>query len=258
MNSNYRDEVLPQEYERYKGILSKYTLNGLPKNPSNLFSGLCAGTLKSLGICEYLINSNTEMLKNYFYNSVVAARRVLDLYDEKNGLVVTMGVSMMNFWSLYQGIISENQEATIAFAQAMGGRDEMEKKATTKHVYNLGYALKYIVLNENEKAEKYVQQIQKNRADEYNVGLEEIFRGLLELDNAITQSGLEKRLDNHKRSREFKNTPDEFFSIEIIALTKIAESKGLKIDLDDVIAPREVIEMSTVNFELLEIMKLSY
>lgn len=258
MNSNYRDEVLPQVYERYNGIMSKYTLKGLPQNPSNLFSGLCAGTLKSLGICEYLINHNTEMSKNYFYNSVVAARRVLELYDANNGLEVTMGVSMMNFWSLYQGIISENEEATIAFAEVMGGRDEMEKKATTKHVYNLGYALKYIVLNENDKAENYVQQIEKNKSDTYNVGLDEIFRGLLELDNAKTQSGLEKRLANHKRSREFKNTPDEFFSIEVVALTKLAESKGLKIDLDDVIAPREVIEKSTVNFELLEIMKLPY
>ena len=156
MSKNYRDEVLPRVYNDYIEMLTEDTVEGLPSNPSNFFSGLSTGTFKTLGICEYVINHDISALKKYFYNSVVAAQRVLELHDADNGLRVTTGVSMMNFWSLYQGIISGNSEAVNQFAQLMGGRDKMEKKRTTIHVYNIGYALKYIVMDNLEKAREFI------------------------------------------------------------------------------------------------------
>ncbi len=254
MSSAYRETVVPQIYNRYKRMLGKSTMKGLPDNPAGVYAGLSSVQLKSLGICEYLLNNDVVKLKNYFYNSVVAASRVLELYDAENDLEVTMGVSMMNFWSLYQGLISGNMDATIKFAELMGGRDKMEVEATSNHVYNLGYALKYLVLGDKESAKKYIDEIEKNSSNAYNLGLFEILDGIIRKDKDSVEVGISKRLKYHKKSKEFKKSPEEFLSLEIIALVKLARINGLDINIDEDVAPMEIISTTNVDYELIKIM----
>lgn len=258
MSKNYRVEVLPRVYNDYLEMLKEDTIEGLPSNPSSFFSGLSTGAFKGLGICEYVINHDVLALKQYFYNSVVAAQRVLELYDADNGLKVTIGVSMMNFWSLYQGIISGNIDAVKSFAKLMGGRDVMEKKRTTIHVYNLGYALKYIVLDDQEKAREFIDEIHRNSSDEYNYGLYEILDGILTQNVESLMTGLEMRLQQHKKSNEFKNCPDEFLSIEVLALTKLAKMKGIDVQIESELAPMEIINDIETEYDLLKIMTFEY
>lgn len=256
MSSDYRETVVPQIFNRYKRMLDKSTMKGLPSNPAGVYAGLSSVQLKNLGICEYLLNNDIVKLKNYFYNSVVAASRVLELYDANNDLEVTMGVSMMNFWSLYQGLISENMEATIKFAKLMGGRDEMEVEATSIHVYNLGYALKYLVLGDKENAKKFVDEIGNNSSNAYNLGLFDTLDGIIRMDKDSVEIGIGKRLKYHKKSKEFKKSPEEFLSLEVIALAKLAIINGLDINIDENVAPMEIIKNTNVDYTLIEIMTL--
>lgn len=64
-------------------------------------------------------------------------------------------------------------------------------------------------------------------------------------------TGISKRLNYHKKSKEFKNSPDEYISIEIIALIKLARLKGLDVTIDDAIVPMEIINSTNVEYRYL-------
>lgn len=254
---NYKEKILPRVYEDYKEMLEEDTEDGLPSNVGNFFSSL-GTSFATLGICEYLINQDITDMKNYLYNAVVAAERTLKIYDAKKNNKITIGLSMMNFQSLYYGIISEHMESIFSFATLMGGRKEAEDGATTIHVINLGYTLKYITLDDYTKAGFYLEKIKGRALEKYNYGLIEILEGIINGNTQLVEEGLKKRLKYHSRSNQFLDCPEQFLSIEVIALAKLAGMKGLKVTLNDELAPMEIIEQGDVPYQLAKIMTCPY
>ena len=101
-------------------------------------------------------------------------------------------------------------------------------------------------------------EIHRSSSDEYNRGLYEILDGILTQNADGLMAGLEMRLQQHKKSKEFKNCPDEFLSIEVLALTKLARMKGIDVQIESELAPMEIINDAEAEYDLLKVMTFEY
>jgi hypothetical protein len=115
--------------------------------------------------------------------------------------------------------------------------------------------MKYLVLDNTEEVVKHLEAIDKLKKKP-DLGYEKVFKAIVEKDEKLLDEGLRYLIDRHKKNGEYKGTPDELFSIPAVALAKLAKLKGIKVEIDDEIAPAEVIEKHDVNYELLDFLKM--
>ena len=59
-------------------------------------------------------------------------------------------------------------------------------------------------------------------------------------------------VENHKSNKKFEDTADELVSIPALGFGKLAELKGLRVDLDDVVAPYIVLNKNIIDYPNLD------
>ena len=257
MKSDYRDSY-GEIYVRIKNIIEKYNerclSEGLPKDPSGLFS---SGNLhmQSIAIGDYVVNKDIVSMKNRFYNAAKAKELLLKFFDAMKDARPTSRVSMITYDSLFEAIISDSKELMHSLASLMGGRGKLDSDGISTFAYHTGYVMKYLVLDNTEDVVKHVEAIDKLKKKP-DLGYEKVFKAIIEKDEKMLDEGLRYLIDRHKTNKEYKGTPDELFSIPAVALAKLAKLKGIKVEIDDEIAPAEVIEKHEVNYELLDFLKM--
>ncbi len=238
---------LPRIYSSFTQYLdediAKIRMDGLPIGVGYFFVSR-ALRLRTLAICEYLINQNIGLMKIKMYNAALCGLRSIEWFDEKKDeLNVSNSLSLSTSRYLEFALISENIELIKEVAKKLGGRGALDSKDIGNEALYSGYALKYIVMNDYSKALEYIEKLHAmKKLAKYNLNEGNALLGIINGDSEQVNTALVIMLAEHKKFRSYSNTEEEFICIRVLAFSKLAISKGILITIDEDLAPREIID----------------
>ncbi|MBO8173119.1 MAG: immunity 49 family protein [Bacillaceae bacterium] len=246
--------------ELLKEDISQIEQNQVLKKFMSLASASVSSKFEVIAIVDYLLYSNPINSKIHFYYSAKIRERLLHWYDHPDrGISVDHSfVGSGQFDDIYKALISDHETLIQSYARLIGGRPEAEKEHGTTLGINLDHVLKYLILDENDKAEPHVKtlgEIKEQKQVKPYVGQIIALQGIFEGDQAIFHEGLQRMIERHRKRREYKLTPLEQFSIPIVGMAKLGMRKGLAIGIDDPLLPEEMLQKHDIDYPELALLK---
>ena len=207
---------------------------------------------KSLGILEYCYKNNIIESKKSFYKSTLAREWIYDAYEKKEYKIDTNDVSTYAYESLFNAVLSGSRERAIYMANLFGGRVEEEKDDFLLNVL-LGYGLKYVILDEKEKAYEYINKLEENKdkrgMKQYYNGYGRVYKGIIDRNEEEVNEVLKFMIKNHKtRMKKNGYTLEQYFAYDSIALAMIAKERRLNINVVNELLPMEYLEPTNINY----------
>lgn len=243
--------VYDNQKSRMDEKFKKYCEKGLPNNPMNLYS-MTSSNLEVLAVGEYVLNNDVGSMKNYFFNAAIAQEKAIKYFDAHDDAKAGGFVSMLSYRELFYSIISDSVDLQIRYANLMGGRNAIDRLDTDEYTYNWGYALKYAVLGDDNLALMHVDKLNDSKRQHFSKCL----RAIIQKNENEVNELLCEIIKKHRTNKSNKNTTQELLCTAAIALAKLAINKGIVVDIDDVIAPKEIIDNTKVDYYLVDIVKL--
>ena len=246
-------EDLKTLYEEFlvsrKEELEELKIEGFPENPVRYLTGI-TGDYKIIAMGEYVLNHDINKAKNLYYNIGMGLKEGIDLiYDKYSDKTVGMTYHL----DMYYGILSDNKELIIDLFERLGKRKEDDHGHIETRMN--GWALKYMILGEDDKALEYIEKLEKRKGRR---GLEIVFRGILDNDIDKIHEGLDFMVKKHRRSKVFGGY-HKIFNYEVIAIAKVAEMRGFDVKFDNPMAPNEFIKIKPLKkYEPVGVLKLYY
>ncbi len=229
--------------------LEEFKIEGFPKSPVRCLTRII-GDYDIIAMGEYVLNHNINKSKNIYYNMAMGLKEAVDLIYAK---YPEEPFSMTRHLDMYYGILSDNKELILDLFERLGKRERDDRGHIETRMN--GWALKYIILGEDEKALEYIEKLEKRKGTR---GLEIVFRGILDNDIDKIHEGLEFMVKKHRRSKAF-DPYDKIFNYEVIAIAKVAEMRGFDIKFDNPMAPNEFIKIRPLEkYEPMGVLKLYY
>ncbi len=217
------------------------------KDKDGSSSSSLAGTLRFLGVAEYVVNGDRDAFRSYLTGSAALRNEMLDRYlngDAIDGSYVTM--------ILYKDILTALAANDFGLARSIaskaGGRHELEMKYD--HTFDLafGYALKAVVENDELGMKRWCKQLLDECSDEANSDLQfyaealDAIRRSSSFDVSIALKEISSRHTNQaKVGGIFKDTEDETLCVWGIALANLAINCGLSIDVASSFIPQDLV-----------------
>jgi len=230
-----------------------FARNEKPEDLIHFFSCI-SGKFHFIAVGDYVNEGNVEMMKNSYYNGAKTISLALKLFDMEEDYEPGSFQSMRQYQGLLWALVSDSKEAIMELAEIIGGRGKVDRIGIDRFSYYCGYALKHIVLDDYEEALKHVEALEKYKDNSYSA-YRVVFRAIIEHDQEMLNEGLLLMVEKHKRNRQYNRMDDKLFSYQTVALAKLAKMKGLEVEIDDPIAPAEVIETHDIGYELRDILK---
>lgn len=238
-------------------ILLEEAIEDLPylkedaENPEKDKSGSASNTLANLlrftGVAEYMVNSDVTSFKSYLKDAGKIRMKLLHRFEDGEPVSKSY-ISMLGYKSLFTVLASGDFESSKKLAALIGERDQIEAEYDHPFDRVLGYALKSLVLNTNDQAEKIAQfkAITNESENQDFVGYVDGFDAI-QNDNAESFAyALRRIISGHKKqckgSGVFKDTEDEVLCVWGIGLVKLANARGLRVKFDDPLIPEELIK----------------
>lgn len=204
-----------------------------------------------VAIGEIILNLDNIKAKQYFYLSAKIQEVLFKKYDDKTIIVAPSFVTMNRYMKILLALISDNNSLVDSLAHLIGDRTKEEQEHGHPFSNNVGYAIKYILMNNYDKAKENIDILMsmKNQKDmslrkEYVV----VLKGIIDNDIETVNRGLKCMLEDYKKEREYKNSPNELFSIPVVGFAKLAIKQGIMINFNDSIAPKIMLENNNINY----------
>ncbi len=253
---SYREEWFPQVYNDRKCAIDKdfetYKKEGLPENPINLYS-FTSMDLATIAVGRYAVDKDISGMKNDYYNAAIAKEKAIRYFDAHPEKKYAGKASMLALTGLEYAIMSNSKALQIRYATLLGGRGTaIDRASTDKHTCNWGYALKYTVLGDDVQAMAYVEKL----TDKSRQQLTYCLKAILERNEEEVNRWLLETIKKRKRSKIEKETQGEILCMIAIVLAKLALMRGITVTIDDLIAPKELIELEEVDYHLVDIVTL--
>jgi tetratricopeptide (TPR) repeat protein len=250
---------LPQVYEFMKEDLhediEKVQKNGLPKIAGSFYSSRSM-SLKVIAICDYLVNRDVNAMKNRLHNAALAGLKSLTWYDSKIGDInISNSLSMIKSDILEYAIISEDLPLIKDIAKMLGGRGDLDSAEIDEIAYHVGYALKYVTLDRCDAAINHLKELLKLNPIDYIIDYANVLVGIAEGDSDKVNTSISSMLKEYSKLKSKANFAEEFICLSAIALAKLAESKNLVINIDDGLAPKEIIASTEIEYEVIDFLK---
>ena len=258
MKKDYKEiysEIFIEKKEELIEVLEDYKKKGLPKGVGMYYEEL-KELFNAIAVGEWVYNKNAKDAKINFYLESNMQKEIFlkynnDIYNISESLISPSFTSQ----ALFAALISDNEDTVLELAKRIGN-NEIEQEGEGRIFYpNLNMSLKNIILKEIKEASRYLERL-KSIAEykdmKYYNGYEKVLSAILEKDKETVQKELTKMLDNHKKIRDYKQTPNELLSLEVIALAKLANNYELNISLDCELAPKELIERHTIEYPVID------
>lgn len=206
-----------------------------------------------LGKLEYLLNKDRKASKENFYRATLAREWTYRAYEKKEYEIDDGYVTTYVYESLFDAILSGSKDRMIYMANLFGGRVEAEKDDFLPNVL-LGYGLKYVILDEKEKAYEYIHKLEENKdrrgMKQYYEGYRRVYKGLIDRDEKEFNEGLEFMLKKHKsRMKRNARTLEQYFAYDSIALAMIAKERGINITVQHELLPMEYLEPVKISYD---------
>ena len=207
---------------------------------------------KSLGMLEWVFNNNLIEARKRFYIASMAREWYYMVFPTGKYEFSSMEVRTYAFESLFYAVLSGNKEWAIHMAELFGSYKELE---TQEHLANelLGYGLKYVILDDVERAKEYIQRIEasknKKGMKQYSSGYARAYRGIVERNAEEFNAGLLFMLNNHAaRMKRDGRGFDGRFAYDSVALAMIAKDRGIDITVEHELLPMSYLEKTDIDY----------
>ncbi|WP_152559157.1 immunity 49 family protein [Tumebacillus flagellatus] len=260
---NLLPEIMEDHKDSIRLAIEKLKQKRVKENFIDSTYSSISSSYAELAMCELLLHGDVSKSKQYFYQAAVLRMFLLRAFDEKTMIVNKSYVSMSNFQKLFWAILSDNEELIVSFAQELGGRPEVEHEYGHPFSNHLGYALKFLILHDENQADKHIKpllhlesldvQEEDEQVDaELHSGFGIVLNGIVKGDANQVENGLLELLKAHRKNPEYHQSPEQYFAVEVLALAKLAKRYGLTVDLDDPLAPKEMLEHHEIDYPEME------
>lgn len=247
--------------ERKEGIdkkINKLKTNNVEENFLARYYSFLAGDYSILGMGEWLLHSDAIAAKKNFYLSAKLQEILFQKYENKSIPVSPSFIVMTCYPRVLMALISDSSQIIDSLAKLIGNKPNEEK--AEGHLFNnhVGHAIKYLLLNEDEKAKSHVEALEKMRNHKglrLQVGYGLVLKGILNANEKNVNEGLQVMIDCHKKDGEYKDSPEEFFSIPVLGFAKLAMRRGMKVEIDHPIAPKEMLEYHKIEYPVIDFVK---
>lgn len=250
----YFPEIFKEIIEEQNEHIEDYRENGLPGNAGYYYELLADG-FRDIAIGEIVLNEDVIKSKQSFYLAGKMQEVLYLNYDIKKNGITGDCVNSNKYTSLFMALISDNEELINSLAGLFGGRIKEEEE---DHEFNkaVGYALKYILLDEMEKAKEPIDELKKleSRKDmKFYDGYSRVLDGIIEKDNQQVNESLIYMIQCHKKLKDdYADTPQELLSIPVLGLAKLAIRNGMEVNIDDTLAPSQLLESHIINYPVVD------
>ena len=246
----FKNEIYLEEIEDYESSKKYLRKKGFPPNKAIFYSSFIS-TFLSIGIGELVVKENVKSMKKNFYLSAKCRQKIIDLYESNPSEVSDSLVSILNYRQLMAAIISDHTQFIQEFAKQIGSREKIDKEHAHPFDYHVGYAVKWLVLGEDEKVPKHIEKLKQigtgRKMNRYRI-YADLIQALIDKNQENVQEGLERLLKSHKSDNLYIDTPEELFSIPVAAFAKMALMRGIQVEIDDPICPKEVLEKHEIEY----------
>lgn len=248
-------ELFEERVRSTNSIIEKLKNKEIPDNFIGRYYEMASLGFSTIAIGEYIVNKDIVKCKQYFYLASKIQEILFIKYDRQLLKIDPALVTMNKFPRLLMALISDSSDLTNSLANLFGGRLKEEDKHGTPFTTNVGYAMKYLLQKNNDEAWKHVNALidmgeQKNMKPYAGYGL--VLKGILERNSVGVNEGLEYMLECHNQIKEYKDTPEEIFSVPVLGLAKLAMCTGIDININNALAPEEVLQKHTIEYPAID------
>lgn len=261
MEENSYLNVLPEIFQKRKESIGK-TINkiktkSVKENFIDRHVSFLSLDYSTIAIGEWLLHHDVVATKQNFYLAAKIQEILFQKYDDKSMIVSSSFVNMSSYLKLLPALISDSNQIIDSLAKLIGNRPKEEEDG---HPFadNVGYAIKYLLLNEDLKAKMHIDVLlgmENNKELKLRIGYGRVLKGILDVDEKAANEGLKVMLDCYKKDHEYKDSPEEFFSIPVLGFAKLAIRRGIKIYIDDTIVPKEMLETHEIEYPEIDYIK---
>lgn len=213
--------------------------------------------LKELGIIEACYKKQYDRAKVYFYKASKIQEWFYKNFGNAEYNIPSGEITTYSFETLYYAVLSGCNEQMICMANYLGSFEEEEKMECNLANTLLGYALKYVVLDDVENAKEYIKQLEENKTKrgmkQYVEGHACAFEGLVLREEEKFNKGLEFMLKHHvSRMKRDGRKIEQYFAYDSVALAMLAKERGINIVVKHELLSEEYLQETDVDYSKIE------
>lgn len=201
-----------------------------------------ANTLRFLAVAEFKLEGDVEGFRRLLGRSV-CCRLGLFKRSISGESIPSSYLAMVSYKYLLDALASGDHELAKELASVMGGRKAIEDENDHPFDQALGYAIKSVILDADDKVEK-IRRLKDVLRGPYGndfIGYAEALEAIVSMDSGLFQDALEGLLVGHKRQCRkggvFKDSEDEILCVWGAGLVGLAKSRGLLVRIEDSLLP---------------------
>lgn len=207
----------------------------------------------TLGTIDFCYKHDVTEGKRMFYKSSLCQAWLMEHYDEYKNKLCLENVTTYSYPTLYYGILSGNKNHMFKRAELFGKYVHMEQDEFLANKL-LGYSLKYVMLNDVENANRWIEELQKVRnkrgMKQLATGQGIAMRGIINNNEEEFNEGLLKMLKNHVgRMKREGDCLLQFFAYDSVALAMLAKERGINVTVKHDLLPDEYFVETDIDYD---------
>ena len=208
---------------------------------------------EALAIINFYYKHNIVEGKTLFYQASLCRECLIEHYDKYEKVISVENVTTYSYPTLYHGILSGNKEHMLKRAKLFGKYSYLEQNEFLANKL-LGYALKYVILNDVENANKWLDELQKVKdkrgMKQLATGQGRAMRGLINHDEKEFNAGILTMLKNHVgRMKKEGDFLLQFFAYDSVALVMLAKDREINVTVKHELLPDEYFLETNMDYD---------
>jgi hypothetical protein len=239
------DDLIEDSIDEVEGFQSVYGVDFENTRTDGANISLLVNELRFLGVAYYVRDNDVQKFNEYLFLASKLMLRLLSIPEEQN--VSRQKFVLRRYQELLTAMSCGCMEEAIEMAKILGYRPEIEKQFDDELSQAIGYTLKKILHDDPQWTESRLVDL-KQAAIKSKVsglsGIGDIFAGILSKDQELVDFGFEKFLQEYKKQCKgrgmFKGLEDEMLCVWGIGLANLVIYKGMEVNIEDELMPREL------------------
>lgn len=242
----------------------EYLSSGKSTSNWHVLNGLSYHSF-AIAVKKLVLENNVLEYKKYMYKSgryhelFILAERLNDPEHPR----YVKGMNDFNstadkYGCLYSALISQDERLIESLSHLIGWRGEEEDfkiNDLNPELGHIGFIIKYIIQGNDEKAEQHIEKLTHMEWDPIQVDDMEqmisLFKGILMGDSKKVNMYLEEILEIHKNMLDL-GILGKFHANQIAGLGWLAKYRGIDIEIDDKLCPKEIFESHEISYPEVE------
>ncbi len=244
------EKRLPMLIEMRKKHLNQLRNNQMDsaKDKNGSASNSLAGSLRFLGVAEYVLNKNVKAFRENLSEAASLRKRLFERFEAGEKISPSY-LSMLSYKALLDALAAGDMRLAKELAKHMGGRDEIEREHDHPFDLSFGYVLKSFVLDDAAGMKKWLGEF-KSQCDHSEYadfrGCSKVFEAILDRSAEKANAGLAELLEGHRRQSKaggvFKDTEDEMLCVWGVGLANLARARGISAKPQEPLIPAALLE----------------